>query len=154
MQQMRQIREVIALAMLAISAYTDIKEKYIYTMPLVISSAGAAVISLIQLFALPRKDILADNLVLPALFGLSVIAVIYVHRKHIGMGDAYLLAALGMVMGSRSTLYMTALALLGASVMAVFYLAADIFGAGRRKKSIPFAPFVMVGFLLVLINGI
>lgn len=148
MQQMRQIREMIALAMLAISAYTDIKERNIYIMPLVISSSGAVIITLIHMAEAPG-DILAKDLIIPVLAGACLIAVIYAYREHIGMGDAYLLATLGLVTGLKQSLYTAAVSVMISSVYAVILLAT---GRYRRRSGFPFAPFVMAGFFIVLLR--
>ena len=150
MQQMRQIREMIALAMLAVSSYTDRKEKNIYIMPLVIASSGAVIISLTQLVSKSVVDVFTDDLLMPALVGIMFIAVIYAYREHIGMGDAYLLAALFVIAGIRYSMYTIAVSLLLSSVYALIVLAAGGIGRTRRKSIIPFAPFVMAGFLLVV----
>ncbi|MBR6159240.1 MAG: prepilin peptidase [Lachnospiraceae bacterium] len=149
MQQMRQIREMIALAMLAVSSYTDIKEKSIYIMPLVITSSGAVIISLTELVSKPAADVFTHDLLMPALTGIIFIAVIYTYREHIGMGDAYLLAALLIIAGIRYSLYTIAVSLLLSSVYALIVLAAGRIG-GAGSRTIPFAPFVLTGFLLVL----
>lgn len=151
MQQMRQIKEMIALAMLAVSAYTDIREKNIYISPLVISASGAVVISLIQYLFLPGEDIIADAVILPAVTGIVLTVLIHAYRRHIGMGDAYLLAALGFVAGNRQNMYTITIALPFAAVYAVIVMISKRHGKWRHAQ-IPFAPFVMAGFIVALLS--
>lgn len=153
---MRQIREVIALAIVVISAYTDIKERSIYTMPLVVSAAGAAVMSFIMIICAPAGeecDILLSELAGPALVGALIIFATMLFGKHMGEGDGYLLAALCMVTGIRENMLTILLAAFTAFIYAWGYVIAGKIRRRRFNKDIPFAPFVMIGFLLVIVNG-
>lgn len=156
MQPMWQVREIIALAMLAICAYTDIKEKNIYVMPLLICSAGAVALSVTSFVFSAGHDrmILVNEIVIPAVAGLVIIVFMKQFRKHMGEGDAYLMAALCLIIGIRYDLYTITAGMILASTYAVSVLIARCVRKKRRLKNIPFAPFVMSGYILVLINGI
>ena len=160
---MWKIREVIALAVLAISAYTDLKERNIYTIPLIVSASGAALMSVITLICAPAGeecDILISELAGPALAGALIIVTAGRFEDEIGEGDAYLLAALYMIIGVREG-FMT---MMMASVAAAVYAAIGIttgkieIGIGKQKTryrgfGIPFAPFVLAGFMAVMVYG-
>ena len=151
---MWQIRQMIALAVLAICAYTDIKERNIYIFPLCISSAGAVMITIISyIFSQDggKGRILFEELVLPMAVGVLLIVAAKTKAAHVGMGDAYLLAALGLIIGIRPDIITAAAAL---TMVAVYALYMMISGRRRRFMRIPFAPFVMTGFMMVLINEI
>lgn len=151
---MWQIREMIALAMLAVCAYTDIKERNIYLVPLTISVSGAAMISLISFFTSSAGEgsgVLLKEIILPALVGLMVLVLAWIYRSHLGIGDAYLIAALGIITGIRCNLYTVICGLVIAFVFALVFM---IIKKGRCRKSIPFAPFVMAGYMIVIINEI
>lgn len=153
---MRQIRELIALATLAISAYTDIKERNIYTMPLIVSAAGAAVMSMIMLICAPAGeecDILLSELAGPALVGALIIMTVRLLGKHMGEGDGYLLAALCMVTGIRESMITMAATAFTAFIYAGGYVTVGKIRGKRFYRDIPFAPFVMIGFVLVNVNG-
>ena len=153
---MRQIRELIALFVLAISAYTDIKERNIYTMPLIVSAAGAVIMSVIMIIGAPAGeecDIFYSELAGPALVGALIIFAAALFKGHIGAGDAYLLAALGFILGIRQHLGTMIIA-----VFAAFIYAGVCVMIGRTQKrrfyaEIPFAPFVMIGFVFVIAGG-
>ncbi len=148
---MWQTRQMIALAMLAICAYTDIKEKNIYIMPLVICSAGGVALSVVSVIFTPGSGAEA---VLSVFAGTVIVAAVTALGKHMGPGDGYLMAALGIVLGIRTDAAIIAAAFTLAALYSVFGLISDKIRGVRKRKSIPFAPFVMAGFMVVLINGI
>ena len=151
---MWQIKEMMALAMLAVSAYTDIKEKNIYLMPLIVPSAGAIAISVISYvcsYGTDESEILVYDILLPVFAGIILIVIAKAGIAHMGTGDGYLMAALGLVIGIRYNLFVISLGFIIASVYAG---AVIISGRGRHRRRIPFAPFVMTAFVLVLFNEI
>ena len=154
---MWQMKNTIALAMLVISAYTDIKERSIYLMPLIISTTGAAAVSVVSFMCAPAAsdlDILMREILLPAFAGVLVIVIVKSGYSHIGFGDGYLMASLGMMIGVKNNLYVIA-AGFGAALIYVGVLVLRKGGYRRiRRKSIPFAPCMMAGYMLMLINGI
>ena len=153
MQQMRQIRLMMALAMLAVSAYTDIKERNIYVMPLLIPSAGAVLITVISAFALSGNEggrVLFDHLILPVAAGALMILAAKLAKRRMGMGDGYLTASLFLLVGVRCGLF----AILCGSVAASVYAGAAMLKKNKGRMRIPFAPFVMTGFMVLLINEI
>ena len=145
---MWQIKQMIALAMLAVCTYTDIKEKNIYLVPLLISTAGGVFITLAALIGMPDYGAaeLATDLVFPALFGCVMIVIAKCLTKYVGIGDGYLIAALGILIGNMNNMYVTGIASVFAGVYAVILM---ILKRKRFAGSIPFAPFVMAGFVIV-----
>lgn len=151
---MRQIRELIALAMLAVSAYTDIREKCIYLVPLAICTAGAVMLSLTSYAFAPimaGRDILLRELLAPAVAGILVIIIVKAGKPYIGAGDGYLTAALWMVLGLRAGILAEIAGLLVSFAASAYLL---ISGGGRCHRLIPFAPFILAGYLAVLIYEI
>ncbi len=149
MQQMKIMRQMIALFMLAICAYTDIRKKYIYLVPLIICAAGGSLIALTAYFAIPgytEAELTAD-LIAPLSVGVVLIIAATLSDRYIGSGDGYLMATLGMLIGNRCNFHVAAVSSVLASGYALVMLI-------RRKKrflsSIPFAPFVMAGFVMVM----
>ncbi len=141
MQQMWQIREMMALAMLAVCAYTDIKERNIYIMPLLVPCIGSVTITLIGGEDLP------EFLIFPALTGALVILVIKFRQDHMGMGDGYLMATLMMMIGEIAGLYVI---MCSFAISSVYAGAVLLKKKGGLKREIPYAPFVMAGFLVML----
>ena len=147
MQPVRQIREMMALVMLAISAYTDIKERSIYIIPIVVPALGAVVILLISHISVSDGGDFAIviDLIIPVVIGILMIPA----KAHIGVGDIYLVVSLGIVAGTIQGLT----AVLAGSVMSAVYAMTVKLSGKKTIKNIPFAPFVMAGFLFVLINN-
>ena len=157
MQQMWQIKEMIALAMLAICAYTDIKERNIYLFPLIVSTTGAVAVSVVSFMCAPADEeagILIGDLMIPVLAGVFIIICVRAAKRHVGIGDGYLMAALGMIIGVRSNVISMVAGLFAASIYACIILIKKGKISRFRRRSIPFAPFVMTGYMLVLINGL
>lgn len=144
---------MIALIMLAICAYTDIKEKNIYIIPLIISAAGGILITLTAYWGFESysdAELFCD-LIGPAVAATVMTAGIKLFERYIGSGDGYLMAALGLLIGNRYNLYV---AVAGSVFAALFALVMTLRKKKRFGAKIPFAPFVMAGFLLVMANEI
>ena len=136
---MREIKQMMALAALAVSAYTDIRERNIYILPLIVASTGGIVISLADFVFTPcgtGMPILSYDLLIPAVAGIAMIL---------------LLACLGMLVGVRTQMFTFAAALICGAIYSGFLL---ISKRGRMKTVIPFAPFVMTGFLVTVYYGL
>ena len=150
---MQQIKQTIALVTLAICAYTDIRERNIYIVPLVISAFGGILITLTAFFGLEtytKKELFAD-LVGPVIAAMIMVAATKFFDRYMGSGDGYLMATLGMLIGNRCNLY----AVFAGSVFAALYaLVMTIRNKRRFAACIPFAPFLMAGYVLVVANEI
>ena len=138
---MWQIREMMALSLLAVCAYTDIKERNIYVMPLLVSGIGSVAITLIG-----RED-LPEFLIFPALAGAFLILAVKYWQDQMGMGDGYLMATLMMMIGITCGMYVIMCSFAVSSVYAGAVLLAK---KGGIKREIPFAPCVMAGFIVML----
>ena len=151
---MWQVKQVIALAMLAICAYTDIKEKCIYIMPLIITGVGSVIITVTEMLVPGNGDpvhILITDIVFPILAGAVLVALSCCLKEHLGPGDGYLLAALGLATGIRVDILSFTVAFVAISLYASFVL---LSGKRRYVKSVPMAPFVMSGYVMVLFNEV
>ena len=140
---------MIALIMLSICAYTDLRERNIYLMPLIISASGAAAITLTDLAFAFEKRTLFHWLLIPAAAGILVMLCVRMKRDHIGIGDGYMTAALGMIIGT-GRCFLTVTAGLAAASL---YAALTAFSKKGLRRRIPFAPFIMAGYMLLLFNG-
>ena len=134
-----------------ICSYTDIREKNIYIMPLFITGTGAVIISLVSMTTGDAGTTLNEYLMLPAFAGLSAVLSSYVFKRHIGTGDALLLGVLGLVTGIRTDIASFAA---GFIVVSIFAAVTLMMPQKLRIRSIPFAPFVMTGYVMVLVNEI
>ena len=81
--------------------------------------------------------------------GICVIMISLATRGKIGMGDGMLLCASGLGLGFWGNLELFAIALLIAAVVSIALL---IFRLADRKKSIPFVPFLFLGYVFVALE--
>lgn len=86
--------------------------------------------------------------------GLSVGAGVMITSKatggKIGMGDGLLLSVTGIGLGFWGNLELFALSLFAAAIVSIALLA---FKLADRKKSIPFVPFLFIGYIITFISS-
>lgn len=70
-------------------------------------------------------------------------------RGGFGMGDGWVILILGIYLGFGSTVYLLMLAFLCAFVFSLFYL---IRTRCDKKQELPFVPFLLMGYLLMLVQ--
>ncbi len=128
--------------MLLISAVQDILKKKIC---LWVIAAGAALT--LGCLILRRPVSLWDAFG-GALVGVSVIVISKASGDKIGMGDGLLLCVTGLGLGFWKNMELFAYALLAAAIVSIILLT---FRLADRKKSIPFVPFLMLGYLLLIV---
>lgn len=85
------------------------------------------------------------------LLGGVVIGISKATRGKIGMGDGLLLCVTGIGLGFWGNLELFMLALISAAIVSIFLL---IFRLADRKKSIPFVPFLLLGYIIKLLNEV
>ncbi|MBR4575268.1 MAG: hypothetical protein IKO16_10175 [Lachnospiraceae bacterium] len=151
---MREIKQIMALAVLAVSVYTDIRERNIYILPLAVTSAGAVAVSLADFVFTPCGQgvhILIWDILFPAVTGLAFILITRIRVLCMGEGDGYLLACLALLLGAASDLATFAAASFFAGLYSAFLLVTK---RGAGQTLIPFAPFVMAGFIFTVFYGL
>lgn len=82
--------------------------------------------------------------------GFIGVQVLISRGKWMGMGDVYLMAAIGAYLGLRDTAVALYLTYVIGGVIAVILLG---FGIFKRKTRIPFAPFIAIGSIGALLYG-
>lgn len=82
--------------------------------------------------------------------GVCVIIISKVTGGKIGMGDGILLCITGLGLGFWGNLELFGIALFFAAIISILLL---IFRLADRKKSIPFVPFLFLGYVLLMIAG-
>jgi len=122
----------------------DLWRKKIYIW---ILGAGAALI----LICLP----FCENLILMSrvgglIVGLTVILISKITAGKIGMGDGILLCVTGLGLGFWANMELFGIALSLAAVLSIVLL---ILRLVDRKKSIPFIPFLFVGYLILFVSS-
>lgn len=134
--------KAILLVILFICAVQDVKKKKIFIWVIL---SGAVLVGLCIPFC---EDIIILDKMGGALVGVLLIIVSLATAGKIGMGDALLLCLTGMVMGFWSNLELFAFALLMAAVISIILL---ILRLADRKKSIPFVPFILMSYIVLII---
>jgi leader peptidase (prepilin peptidase) / N-methyltransferase len=85
-----------------------------------------------------------------AAIGATVAIISIVTAGKIGMGDALLLCLTGLGLGFWGNIELFAFALLLASIISIALL---ILRLADRKKSIPFVPFILASYLILIMVG-
>ena len=143
------VRQIIAVVILAICSYTDITERYIYTLPLIIASAGAIIISVSTMLSSNSSGWgqLCDCVILPIIIGITVIVITKHLNGKVGMGDAYLFSTVGLIIGERESVSILVLA---SFMCGLFGCAVLIVDKERRIRKIPFAPFLLASYVVMI----
>lgn len=81
--------------------------------------------------------------------GLSVVVLSKATGGKIGMGDGMLLCITGLGLGFWSNLELFAIALILAAIVSIFLLMLRL---ADRKKSIPFIPFLLIGYVILMLS--
>lgn len=130
------------LAVLAVSAYRDWREKQIYLyLPI-----GALILGL--LWHLVCRERALEDMMFGAVVGLVMIIIGKVTGEAIGIGDGMMMVVSGIFLGfwGNMCLLMTALLLVGC--VALFLI---IIGKKGKDYRLPFLPFLLVAYLLQLL---
>ena len=146
------IQIVAACLLLVISIY-DIKHKIIPDI-LVYTFDGLAFISIFiggsSWWHVPSISMLISGPILALPFALLWVVS---KGKWMGLGDAKLVLGLGWLLGISAGINALILAFWIAAVVSVIWLYA-VYGKFKHKTEIPFGPYLIIGFYLVLLFGI
>lgn len=151
---MDQTRQIIALATLGISAYTDLKERYIYIFPLIVAGIAAVSISISQYFTKAAENMLpmfVSWIASPVVVGLFIIFLVYMLDDYIGMGDAYLVSIMGFMNGVLLNIRLLCAAFLLSGIFGLVYFGIKGNKKDMRSIQLPFAPFLLIAYVGVLI---
>lgn len=137
---MRETYRVMLLILLVYSAYTDIKRKEIMMIPVYMCI-------LLSIFGMFIPNVGEQSSIIGLIPGVVILMLSYITKGAIGEGDAYLI----MVVGLLTDIHMVIGVLVVSSIMASIYsLLALLIHRVHRGYSIPFAPFILSGFLGVI----
>lgn len=128
--------------MLGVCSIQDMKQKKINTW-LVVAGGLLLVIALLIWRPITIMESLSGLLV-----GVSVIALSKVTGGKIGMGDGMILCVTGLWLGLWGNMELFAYALLAAALVSLVLLVLRLV---NRKKSIPFIPFLLFGYIVILL---
>ncbi len=136
---------IILLGMLGLYAVEDIWKKRISVRYLWIFGAAGIVINLFQ------KSISVPDMLLGVAVGAALVVVSLLTRESIGLGDGFLLMTAGVFLGGSSVLELLFISLLYAALVSLGMLA---FRRWKRKREIPFVPFLLLGYLTMMAAGV
>lgn len=142
MDQIKNIRFAFVLIVLVIEAVTDFKKKEVNIVFPVLLAAAATV----MLFF--TKDISLINSIIGIAEGVLLILISFLTKGEIGMGDGILLAACGLMLGGRDNLIMFFFACLSSAVVSALIM---LIKKADKKTKIPFVPFMIPGFLFMVL---
>jgi prepilin signal peptidase PulO-like enzyme (type II secretory pathway) len=134
---------LIMLASLIIISAIDIKNRIINTRALMILGLGG-----IAAIVFNKELGIVNGIAAMLVVFILLWMVSYCTKGSIGMGDAKLCAVLALYLGVENSLYMLALSIISCGVAAAFLI---ISSKANKNRSLPFAPFVAVSTLAVLI---
>lgn len=142
MDQIKNIRFTFVLIVLVIEAVTDFKKKEVNIVFPVLLAAAATV----MLFF--TKDISLINSIIGIAEGVLLILISFLTKGEIGMGDGILLAACGLMLGGKDNLIMFFFACLSSAIVSALIM---LIKKADKKTKIPFVPFMIPGFLIMVL---
>ncbi len=128
-------------SLLFLCTLQDLYKRKVYLWMMVL-----AAVMLVVCIVFTKEPVLTDRIG-GMLIGIGVMILSKATRGKIGMGDGYLLCVTGLGLGFWSNLELFALGLFFAAILSILLLILRVI---QRKSSIPFIPFLMIGYLILL----
>lgn len=161
---MFKMRQVIAVILMTVSAYTDLKERNIYIAPIVVSLAASLIMTIMtDIYLLTSGQQkgpffnINEYILYPVIASVIIMIFTYIFRKSIGEGDGYLIASLGFVLGIKCTFSIIVISCMSCSIVSIGICIFNLVKRIRLKESgfgesisirLPFAPFIMFAYIL------
>lgn len=82
--------------------------------------------------------------------GLILLCISFITKGQIGVGDGMIVCITGLCLGFSGNAMLLVISLFGSAIVSIILLAFKIVG---RKKTIPFVPFILFGYMGVLLFG-
>lgn len=101
-------------------------------------------------FVLGISPLLLDSVIGLLVAGGLFLVIVLLSRGGMGGGDVTLIGSLGFILGLRGILLTIFLSFILGALISIFLLASKI---KTRKDPIPFGPFIIIGFFIVLLYG-
>ncbi|MDO5518927.1 MAG: A24 family peptidase [bacterium] len=137
------IKMLVVIGVLLICSYTDIREKKVSIWIIITGVQAVIVLNFIT------KDITMINALLGGIIGLLLIGVSKLTKNALGLGDAMLIAMIGLALGMFNTLLALFYALLITAVVSAILL---VFKRVKKQSQMPFVPFILLGYLGVIFS--
>ena len=142
MDPIKSVRFALVFIVLVIEALMDFRKKEVN-----IPVLGILVVAAMVMFFL-GKDISVSNAIIGLAEGLLLILVSVMTKGQIGIGDGILLAACGLMLGGKDNMVMFFFACLSSAIVSVLIM---IIKKADKKTTIPFVPFMIPGFLIMVL---
>ena len=144
LSQANQFGQVCCICYLCGMSVFDVRSR---RLPIVLLLCGLGAASVYQILfgTIPLAFSLAG-----AAVGVGFLAVSKVTGEAIGYGDSFLILELGIYLGFWNLLY---LLMISFTVAAVFAMAVLVIRHFKRKTVFPFVPFLLTGYVAVLLSG-
>lgn len=146
------LKIILILFCLISCAFIDFK-RHIIPNKIVFITLVCGGILLIFDFILRREyflQIMVSSLLGCGFFAVLLLIVSIVTKKALGLGDVKLFSCMGFVLGFATTYSILLYSLILCAICSVYLLAVKKKG---RKYAMPFGPFILFGFLFVVISG-
>lgn len=101
-------------------------------------------------FTTSAKVNLLDSVIGLLVAGMIFMFIILFSKGQMGSGDMTLISALGFILGLKYILLTIFLSFFIGAILSLLLL---LFGVKSRKDFIPFSPFIILGFFIVLLYG-
>lgn len=135
------LKEICILGFLGLNTWTDIRRKEISLVAAAVFAAG----SLIWTACTGR---ISTSFFIPVGISAFFLVVSIVTKGALGMGDGWLMMALGIAMETEEFLVMLLIGLGGSAIWAGILL---VILHKERKAEIPFVPFLFLGYIGVVL---
>lgn len=135
------------IVMLAVGSIWDIRDRQIPEKLLIIDIIAGIILTVMN-----RKINWPDEWYLymvGILIGIVILLAGYFSNGCIGMADGIMLAVIGGILGYQETLLLLMNAVMAAAVCSIILI---VLRKGNRKTTIPFFPFMLLGYLLVVVG--
>jgi leader peptidase (prepilin peptidase)/N-methyltransferase len=141
---MEYIRFIGVLILLVICTIEDFKYKKIITWHLLI------VLPFMCFDLWLNNSVLLTSRLIGILIGCSFLLLSKITKEQVGAGDAYIIIAIGLVLGGLKCFEVITYSFLLSSVVAIILMVIFKF---PKKRTIPFIPFLLCGFLCSAVLG-
>ncbi len=141
MIQLDYIITIIVCIWLIMCSWQDIRRKKIHVILIGIGFLAILACSMIS------GEITLWNRLAGLSLGIILIILNQLTRGQIGMGDGLIVSILGLCLGFTANAFILVYGLFGSAVFSVFII---ILHRPNRKTTIPFIPFLLIGYLGVL----
>jgi len=147
---MDKVQFICTLSGLIICTYTDIRERKIYLVALIIMAIEALVVNVYRILIVWNANFhmasdIWNYLAGPLLVFSVLVAISIITNESIGMGDVYMIGVVCLQTGITVAVKILGIAVIITGIAATISL---LVCGYQKNKSFPFAPFMLLGLLI------